>query len=76
MEIDKQDFITCFGGEHGARMIAHLKEKFAVNLPVFQHKESTLPQKHHDPMIDAAIRDGNHEVIQYILSETNQSYDT
>lgn len=67
-EKDAQDlldtFQQCVGGEAGNKLIGHLKAKFGYGLPIFV-KESAR-DKHDDPLYDALIRDGNHEVIRYI----------
>lgn len=71
-EITEDDFVNCFGHDSGRRMIEHLKEKFQTGLPLFQKKENR--QNHDDPLYDALIRDGQHEVVRHIESETNYAY--
>jgi hypothetical protein len=68
----KSDLIECFGGESGDRVIRHLKKQFEVGMPIFCKAEART--KHDDPLYDALIRDGNHEVVRYIEDVTKLSY--
>ena len=65
------DFQTCLGHEAGQRLLEHLKENFAVGLPVFTKSTHRTVE---DPTIDAAIKDGNHEVVRYIERTLTESY--
>jgi hypothetical protein len=65
-------FQQCVGGETGNKLLGHLKAKFEYGLPIFV-KESGR-DKHDDPLYDALIRDGNHEVIRYIEEMVKIAY--
>lgn len=66
-----EDFQTCLGHEAGDRLLRHLKAHFAVGLPVFVKASHRAID---DPMIDAAVKDGNHEVVRYIEATLNLTY--
>ena len=65
------DFVEVFGTEAGRRVIAHLREQFEVGLPIFVSKDF---RRIDDPAIDAAVKDGNHEVIRHIETTLTDSY--
>lgn len=75
-EVAAQDlldtFQQCVGGEQGNKLIQHLKAKFGVGLPIFV--KASARDKHDDPLYDALIRDGNHEVIRYMEEMLNLAY--
>ena len=64
-------FIACFSTEAGRLVIDHLKSNFAVGLPIFCKASHRGLE---DPLIDAAVKDGNHEVIRYITTRLDLSY--
>ena len=64
-------FAQCVGGETGNKLIGHLKAKVVYGLPIFvkdAHRDFA------DVKVDAAIRDGNHEVIRYIEEMVKIAY--
>ena len=75
-EQDAQELLDVFqatvGGEPGNKLIQHLKAKFCYGLPIFV--KASARDKHDDPLYDALIRDGNHEVIRYMEEMLNLAY--
>ncbi len=73
---DAQELLDVFqstvGGEAGNKLIQHLKAKFEYGLPIFV--KASARNKHDDPLYDALIRDGNHEVIRYFEEMLKLAY--
>ena len=67
------DVQASLGHDEGRRLIAHLKDQFGVGLPIFV---TSAHRRIDDPIIDAAVRDGNHEVIRYLNEILDLSYKT
>jgi hypothetical protein len=65
------DMVAVFASESGRRVLDHLKQNFAVGLPLFCKASHRGIE---EPLIDAAIKDGNHEVIRYIETRLELSY--